>query len=66
MTKIWKPLDIETYKSWVNIILSEVSDDLNDWETKFIESISERLARNQQLTEFQAVKLESIYAEKTN
>lgn len=65
MAQIWKPLDISVYKAWVETIVTEASDDLNSWETSFIESISTRLNSGRNLTELQAEKLESIYAEKT-
>lgn len=65
MSEIWKPLTIETYKSWCQAILEEASDNLNSWENIFIYDIEVRLASNRNLTQGQAEKLESIYAEKT-
>jgi len=65
MAKIWEPLNIEVYKSWCEAIQEEASDDLNDWEISFIESIYQRLNKNQNLTENQDKKLEDIYAAKT-
>ena len=65
MKKDWNPLDIKVYKSWVEAILDEASDELNDWESEFVESIAKRLESHKNLTEGQAIKLESIYAIKT-
>ena len=36
---MWKQLDREVYKSWVEAIINEASDKLSDWENSFIESI---------------------------
>lgn len=65
MSKIWEPLTIETYQSWVKAIQEEASDDLNEWEATFVEDIGRKLDRGWILTQSQADKLESIYAEKT-
>jgi hypothetical protein len=59
------PLDIEVYRSWVDAILSEASDELTDWEINFIESIDQRLRGGRIPSEKQAPILERIYAEKT-
>jgi hypothetical protein len=66
MAAIWQPQEISVYKSWVETIINEASDSLNDWETNFIENIENQLDRNRNLTEAQAEKLESIYASKTS
>jgi len=65
MSEIWKPLKIDVYQSWCDAIVDEASDDLNDWELRFIGDIQVKLAAGWNLTEAQAMKLESIYAEKT-
>lgn len=65
MAEIWKPKPIEVYQNWIESIIEEASDNLNDWENTFIESLTERLGRNRNLTELQAEKLESIYVAKT-
>lgn len=65
MAEIWKPLSIETYQSWHKAIVDEASDELNDWESSFIESIGTRLAYGNNLSESQARNLERIYSEKT-
>jgi hypothetical protein len=61
---LWKPLPIETYKHWVDAILEEASEDLNEWQSGFIASIKDRLDKNITLTERQAIALESIYVDK--
>lgn len=65
MSKIWKPKDPGLLKLWVQTILDEASDELNDWESNFIIDIQNRLERGYTLTETQEEKLEQIYAEKT-
>lgn len=66
MAKIWEQQSFEVLQSWVDSILTEASDDLNDWETNFINDIQIRIANRWPLTETQEKKLESIYAEKTS
>lgn len=65
MAEIWKPLTIETYQSWIDALINESTDDLNDWEIKFIHSLEFKLNAGWQLTQAQAEILERIYAEKT-
>lgn len=65
MSKIFEPHPIEVYNSWCNDIVTESSDDLSDWESSFIASISERLGRKQNLSELQANKLEQLYTKYT-
>lgn len=65
MAKIWEPQSFEVLKHWLNTILDEASDDLNDWEERFISEIGIRIDNGWQLTELQEKKLESIYMEKT-
>lgn len=65
MAKIWQPQPRETYKQWIDDILEEASDKLTDWEEKFIESISSRLAY-ENLTQPQAESLEKIYVKYTS
>lgn len=65
MSEIWKPQEKIVYDNWIAIIIAEAQDQLNDWEIKFIESIGLRLLSGKDLTQGQAEKLESIYAEKT-
>lgn len=66
MAKIWQPEPIEVYMQWIKDIIEEASDDLSDWETSFIDNLQRRLAYGNNLTQPQAEKLESIYAEKTH
>lgn len=66
MAEMWKPQPIEVYLHWINTILTEASDKLNDWETTFIASIQMKLDGRRNLTQAQAEKLETIYAEKTS
>ena len=64
MSEIWKPLNKEVYESWVEAIIDEASDELNDWENSFVESIQKQLVYKN-LSEKQAEILERIYSEKT-
>lgn len=66
MSEKWNPLNPEVLKSWIDAILNEASDDLSDWESKFIVDVEMRLARGSQLTQSQEQKLEEIYADKTS
>lgn len=65
MAKIWEPRLPEILRYWVDTILMEASDNLNDWETNFINNIEKQLDLGIKLTQSQEDKLESIYAEKT-
>lgn len=65
MSRIWQPQSIDIYKAWVDAIINEASDELNDWETNFVNDMQERLDSGRNLTEGQANKLEQIYANKT-
>jgi hypothetical protein len=65
MSSIWNPQPWEVLDSWVKAILEEASDDLNDWESHFVEEISIKIANRWPLTIAQERKLEDIYAEKT-
>lgn len=66
MPLAWEPQPIEVYRSWVDAILSEALDELNEWETNFVNDMDERLSLMRQLTQAQAEKLETIYAEHTS
>lgn len=66
MAKIWQPQPFEVLQQWVDDILEEASDKLNDWETRFIDDIAIKVANKWPLTQSQEEKLESIYAEKTS
>lgn len=65
MAKIWEPQPTVVLLNWINTILEEASDELNDWETKFIEDMHVRVLNGWKLTQTQEQKLESIYADKT-
>jgi hypothetical protein len=66
MAPIWKPQSHEVLENWLNTILEEASDKLNDWETKFIDDMTIRIANRWALSQAQEEKLESIYAKKTS
>ena len=66
MSKIWQPQSNEILRHWVDTIIHEASDKLNDWENKFICDMEFRIHKGYSLTESQEKKLESIYAEKTS
>lgn len=66
MPKIWKQQPWEVLEQWINDILTEASDDLNDWETKFIDDMMVKVANRWSLTQAQEEKLESIYVKRTS
>lgn len=65
MPTIWEPRPWEVLESWVEAILAEASDELNDWESHFIEEMAIKITNRWHLTPAQERKLESIYADKT-
>lgn len=66
MAKIWQQQPFEVLQQWIDDILEEASDELNDWETKFIDDMRIRVMNKWPLTQTQEEKLESIYADKTS
>lgn len=66
MAKIWQPQPFEVLQHWIDDILEEASDELNDWEIKFIEDMAIRVSNKWQLSQSQEEKLETIYSEKTS
>lgn len=66
MTRIWQPQPFEVLSNWVDTIIDEASDDLNEWELNFINDMKIRIDNRWSLTRIQEEKLESIYAEKTS
>ena len=66
MSKIWEPQLIHVYKTWVDAIIDEAQDKLNDWESNFVDSIENQIDNNRNLSQKQAEILERIYAEKTS
>lgn len=65
MAAIWQPQPFEVLQQWIETIIEEASDSLNDWETQFISDMQIRVANKWQLSKAQHDKLETIYAEKT-
>lgn len=65
MPKIWKPQPVEVYINWIETILDEASDELNEWESNFVNDISIKVLNGGTLTQRQEEILERIYAEKT-
>ena len=61
----WQRQDRDVINHWINTILEEASDSLNEWETNFVNDMQMRLQNGWSWTEAQEKKLESIYAEKT-
>lgn len=66
MAQVWRPQNPDVLKEWVDSILIEASDILNDWETRFVTDMQARLERGSILTQSQEEKLEQIYADKTS
>lgn len=66
MAAIWKPQPFEVLQHWIDTILEEASDELNDWETRFVDDMRVKVLNKWSLTQTQEEKLESIYAEKTS
>jgi hypothetical protein len=66
MAKIWQQQPFEVLQQWIDAIIDEASDELNDWETGFVEDMRVKVLNRWSLTESQEKKLESIYAEKTS
>lgn len=66
MAPIWKPKDPKVLRQWLDDILTEASDTLTDWESRFCADMDIRLTVGSTLTEEQEKKLEEIYAEKTS
>lgn len=66
MPPIWKPQPFDVLQNWIDTIIEEASDSLNDWETKFVEDMRVKVLNKWSLTQAQEEKLESIYAEKTS
>lgn len=65
MPPIWKPQSNEILRYWIDTIINEASDNLNEWEMKFIEDMCARIDLKISLTQAQEAKLEQIYANKT-
>ena len=66
MPPIWKPQPNEVLQKWVDDVITEASDDLNEWETNFINDMKIRIDNRWELTRTQQDRLEQIYADKTH
>jgi hypothetical protein len=66
MPEIWKAQSTLVYNNWINSIIEESSDKLNEWETDFLDSLQNRLNRGNNLTQNQAEILERIYIRYTS
>lgn len=66
MAPIWRPQTFEVLQQWIDDIIEEASDDLTDWETKFVDDMRIRVLNKWQLSQRQEEILERIYAEKTS
>lgn len=65
MAELWKPKPITIYRNWLDTIIFEAEENLNDWERNFLASIEERLDINRPLTELQEKTLERLYVKLT-
>lgn len=67
MPPIWKPQPLDVLQNWIETIEDEASDQLNDWETRFIDDMRRIVILHRRpLTRSQEETLEKIYAEKTS
>lgn len=65
MPPIWNPQPNKVLREWIDTIIEEAGDELNEWETRFIANMCDLIYNGRFLTENQEKKLEQIYAEKT-
>jgi len=65
MSQQWQSQPPKVHREWLDAVLNEASDKLNDWETSFIESIERQLDKRIPLSQAQEEKLETIYANYT-
>ena len=61
MPLIWKPRDKKILQHWIDVIVADPSDEVNDWESSFIDNIQATL-RYGILTEKQEDKLKEQQA----
>jgi len=66
MAEMWKPKDPKLLRSWLDAIIDEASDELNDWEKNFIDNMERTMNEGWTLSRSQEEKLEQIYARKTS
>lgn len=63
----WKSQSPEVYKAWLEQIDKDCGeDDLTPWENRFLTDIRSKVVNGWPLTQFQAEKLEEIYATYTS
>jgi len=67
--EVWKPKERRVYMDWIKKIIQQNAD-INDWERNFVTGVYTILQFKEiegkgNVSEAQAKKLESIYAEKT-
>jgi hypothetical protein len=62
---MWHPYDAQTYELWLDAIVDEASDQLNDWESKFINDMQNQLRFNSNFTRNQSDMIEKIYTKYT-
>lgn len=62
MPEVWKPMDNSVYLEWIAMIKDELSDELNSWETNFIDSVEAWLTNGSNISRKQEEILEKIYA----
>lgn len=65
MPRIWRSVGYDTLRHWIDAINEEASDQLSDWEMRFMTDINIRVSNRIPLTQAQEEKLEQIYATHT-
>lgn len=61
----WRPYDESTYRMWLDAIVDEASDELTDWESKFINDIRVQIDFNSNFSRAQSDQIERIYTKYT-
>jgi hypothetical protein len=61
---MWTPPSDDTIKDWIETILTEAGDSLNDWEINFMNDMVMKSSLKIPFTKAQCDKLEQIYEEK--
>lgn len=65
MPLMWRPYDESTYRMWLDAIVDEASDELTDWEAKFINDMRIQIDFNSNFSRAQSDQIERIYAKYT-
>lgn len=65
MPLMWRPYDESTYRMWLDAIVDEASDELTDWESKFINDMRVQIDFNANFSRAQSDQIERIYAKYT-